>query len=160
MPERALLARLVPALLMAMVLVLGIAKVIVGISRNRPVIFLVFLCIATMILVAVFGKLPAVRTRSGDRLMASLRRRNSALQATARSAPQNLADTDLALAIALFGPAVLASGALRDLRQALWPVNTSWEGGSSCGGASCGGGGGGCSGGGCGGGGCGGCGGG
>ena len=157
MPGQARLVRFLPAALVGSVLLLGIAKINVGLSRHRPVSYLTMLCMLTGFITMVFAMKPSWRTRAGDRLLQQLRDRNAALRATATSAPQNLADADVAMALALFGPSVLATGALLDLKYALWPPSSSGagcSGGSGCGGGGCGGGG--CGGGGCGGG-CGGC---
>jgi uncharacterized protein (TIGR04222 family) len=142
--------RAAPALLMGLCLLIGLLKVNVGISRHRPVEFLVMLCIATAGLLLCFViKIPH-RTRRGDKLLAALKQHNAALEVTT---PRHMAPADLALAMALFGPTVL-SGVHDDLYSAFRQANAS--GGSSCGGSSCGSSGG-CGGGGCGGGGCGGC---
>jgi uncharacterized protein (TIGR04222 family) len=153
-----LMARLFPALLMVALLVLGVLKVHVGMQRNRPVSILFFLCFVTLIAALAFvGKSP-LRTRRGSKVLGKLQAENAALRTTAGRAPDSLAGADLMLAMALFGPAIFATGPMGDLGHAMAPPSqggTGCGGGSSgCGSSSCGGGGG------CGGGGCGGCGGG
>jgi uncharacterized protein (TIGR04222 family) len=145
---------------------LGATKVAVGLSRGRPVAFLILALAATAMAVVLFLANAPRRTPAGDRVLRALRSENAGLQSTAGSRALALSPMELALAVGLFGPAVLAgAGDMEDLRRAMQPANTS--GGSSCGsgcGSACGSGGGGGSscggGGGCGGGGCGGCGGG
>lgn len=168
MPGQKVSARLLPALLIACVLLVGAVKISIGISRGRPVTILVLLCLVATAVATCFAAVPVYRTRAGDRMLARARGQNAALHTSALRAPQRLACSDLALALALFGPAVLSNGALVGLRNALWPAKrgggwNGWDSWSSCGGGSWGGhgcGGGNCGGGGCGGGGCGGCGGG
>jgi len=127
------MARGIPAVLMAMVFVVGAVKVGIGLSRGRPVIFLILLCLPTIGIAISFLAKPVFRTRAGDRMMSQLRQQNAALRTAASTAPQRLANVDLALAIALFGPTILSTGDLLSLRQAIWPVNTSWGGGGGCG---------------------------
>jgi uncharacterized protein (TIGR04222 family) len=148
--------RLLPSLLVLGVTLLGVAKILVGIDRHRPVSFLVTLTVLSMIVAITFVARPAIRTRRGSAVLERLKAHNAALRTTASHAPNLLVGNDLALAFALFGAGAFASGPMADLRQTLAPPSQGGSGcggGSSCGGGSCGGGG-------CGGGGCGGCGGG
>jgi uncharacterized protein (TIGR04222 family) len=139
--------RLFPAGLILLVLLIGIAKIQVGLSRHRPVEILVILCVLTAVAALIFAVMPAYRTRAGDRVLKAMRHANSALKTTAKASPDRLAYNEVALALALFGPVVLAKGDLIGLRHVLFPAGTGGDGsGGSCGG-----------GGGCGGGGCGGC---
>jgi len=168
-PAASWVAALVALLPPAAVLLLGVAKVVVGLSRGRPVLFLVALCaVAVVVIVVAVRWRPGVTVR-GRRLLAELRRENAALETTARRAPERLVGSDLTLAVGLFGLGVLRPGALSGLPGALtagkaatasgassadggW-FSSSWgsscSSGSSCGSSGCGGG--------CGGGGCGGC---
>ena len=147
-------ARMVAALVMLAVLLLGVAKIFVGISRHRPVSFLVFLCIVAGIITLVVCNSRPARTRLGDQTLEQLRGESAALQMAARTRPDLMASGDVALAIGLFGVEALAftNDSWMDLKAALQPPVTTGSGSSS---SSCGGGG--CGGGGCGGGGCGGC---
>ncbi len=163
---KAITARIAPAMLMLATLAVGIAKIEIGVSRNRPVGYLVFICVVVGAATLIMSLIRVRNTRAGSAVMGRLRDRNAALRTAVGTAPERVGHEDLALAIALFGPAILASNDFTTLRQTLWPPSSSGGGcssGSGCGG-SCGGGsscgGGGCGGGGCGGGGCGGCGGG
>ncbi|HKQ03625.1 MAG TPA: TIGR04222 domain-containing membrane protein [Blastocatellia bacterium] len=146
-------ARTVSGLLMLAVLLLGVVKVFVGVSRNRPVGFLVFLCIVTGIITLVVINSRPARTRLGDQALTQLRGESAALQMAARTRPERLASGDVALAIGLFGIEALAftNDSWSDLKAALRPpVSTGGSSsssgcGSSCGSSSCGGGcGGGC----------------
>jgi uncharacterized protein (TIGR04222 family) len=120
-------------------LILGISKIFVGISRGKPVGYLVVLCIVTAIIGCGFLLVEPLRSSYGERVLKQLR------------STINPRNTDrLALAFALFGYSVLTDSSLADLKQVLTPSSSSGDGGGD-------GGGGGCGGGGCGGGGCGGC---
>lgn len=147
-------ARWWPVLMVAGVALFGAIKIAVGLSRDRPVAFLVMAVIATLVTAAFFLR-DASRTRAADRLLADLRRRHSRLNVRAAGVAPSLPVADVPLAIALFGMPVLAGGPLDDLRAALRaPPNQGGDGWTSGCGTGCGGGG--CGGGGCGGG-CGGC---
>ena len=159
-------ARLLPAVLVGGVALLGFAKIAIGISRHRPVTFLVILVgIAVFAMVQLYRNAPE-RSRRGDRVLERLRGSSTGLELTVKSKPDRLAPLDLALAVGMFGPAVMSAGPLSALGMTLapapvtkksWRFSGGWSadsGGisscsSSCGGGSCGGG--------CGGGGCGGC---
>ncbi|HEY9908433.1 MAG TPA: TIGR04222 domain-containing membrane protein, partial [Thermosynechococcaceae cyanobacterium] len=141
-------ARLYPILLLLTLLGLGVAKIAVGLSREKPVSFLIFLCfVVTVWGLGLFKALPQ-RTRYGDRVLADLRDR---FQRSNISSD----DPQLPLLFALFGPEILVGSPFTDL-ESVFPVYSS-RGGSDSGGGGIGGGGdsGGSSG--CGGGGCGGC---
>ncbi|WP_375769396.1 TIGR04222 domain-containing membrane protein [Archangium gephyra] len=148
---------------------LGVLKLGMGISRGRPVGFLVvLLCIATVMGFWLLGGAPR-RTRKGDKALAKLRADNEALRTTAKAdgAWGTMSSGSVAMAVALFGTGLLAASGMGDLRDYLMPpgsggggVDTDFggdSGGSDSGGGDSGGGDGGSS---CGGGGCGGCGGG
>lgn len=160
-------AQTLPVIIMVMVLLFGAIKVLVGLSRNRPVGFLFVLCGLTALIAFLFYKSPPHRTKDGDRTLERLKRENAALESTAKSNPERLAAGDVALAMALFGMTALAftDESWSALRQQLFPPRPVSSGGSSwissscsssscsssssCGSSGCGGG--------CGGGGCGGC---
>jgi uncharacterized protein (TIGR04222 family) len=147
--DKAPAARVIPTLLVLAVAFFGALKIAVGLSRGKPVVFLVILCVLTVLIaLAGFARRPH-RTRRGGRLLAQLKQDHAALAHAGRH-PNDLAEQDLALAMGLFGLVVLSEGPLADLKTALTPPPGS---GGSCGGGD----GGGCGGGGCGGGGCGGC---
>ena len=149
------IARIVPLLLIAAVIGIGCIKIMVGLSRQKPVAFLVVGCAATAIVGGIaFGR-AVHRSRRGDAALSELMVENSALQFQGARNGDSLASDDVALAVGVFGFSILQSGPLAELVTVFKPKPPA--GGGSCGsGSSCGGGGG-CGGGGCGGGGCGGC---
>lgn len=134
-----------PALIMAGLAAIGAVKAVVGLSRHKPVLFLVFGIVAA-IGAALFFLTRSARTRAGDRLLDRLKREHATLRRSDYSAASG---ADLALAVGLFGPAILVGGSLDELRYALGAPAPRQNSGGGCGGG-CGGGGGGC-------GGCGGC---
>jgi uncharacterized protein (TIGR04222 family) len=147
--EQAASARKIPALLLVALLALGVAKIAVGIDRNRPVEVLVFLCAITFVFAVLFLVIRPRRTGRGALLLERLKERHAALRTTARSAAGSaqLTPADATLAFALFGPAIFAAGPMHDLNRALQPPSSGGTGcgsASSCGSGSCGGGGGGC----------------
>ncbi len=153
--------RFLCALPLLIVLTLGFMKISIGLSRNRPVGFLVMLSIATFIVALIALCKRLTRTRRGDAVLSAMRAEHAALRSTASSRPRQLELEDLTMACALFGPAIFASAGdteYRDLARRFVPTMQGGDGsvaagcGSSSGGGGCGGG--------CGGGGCGGCGGG
>jgi uncharacterized protein (TIGR04222 family) len=159
-PNKIWIIQLSSAFIMFMVLLLGAAKILIGISREKPVGFLIVLCLITLIIGGLFLSIKPSRSRFGDIFLSHLHSQNSGLEKG-----QNT-DVQLGLAIALFGTSILnysSFSSFTDLRKVLGVATIGSNSGGSCGGGNCGGGdsgGGGCGGGGCGGGGCGGCGGG
>lgn len=160
--------RLATVLPLAVVAATGVIKMLVGLSRGRPIGFLLILTAITVFAVAIVWRWKPLRTPAGRTMFKSLQAANAALQTTSTADAKNLSGEDVALAMALFGTSVLLGPALAGLKTALIPsskssLGSSWGGmyvgcGSSCGssssngsscGSSCGGG--------CGGGGCGGC---
>lgn len=128
---------------------LGAAKVVVGLSRHRPVGFLVMLLLLGACLVPLI-KLPR-RTHLGTRVLAMRREGTWGLQISAQTAPALLSADELALAVALFGTGGLALpivGLLpshaRAVALASADSTCSCSSGGNCGGG-CGGGCGGCS---------------
>lgn len=150
---------------------MGGMKVVVGLDRGRPVLFLILALVVT--LVVMISRLVAMRRRTaaGEAMWQRISTRE---QSRRKPAADGLADHlpfdpgHAALAVALMGSSVLATPAYQPMHTALWaaqPGGGSASAASSggCGtGSGCGsgGGGGGDGGSGCGGGGCGGCGGG
>src|SRR5262249_16876522 len=114
-------ARTVPLLLMLALAGFGALKILIGISRDKPVTFLLMLCALTVIVaLGVFLRRPH-RTRHGDRVLDRLKKQHSALQYAAQQ-PGQLTWEELPLALGLFGLGVLAaSGPLKQLRTALHP---------------------------------------
>jgi hypothetical protein len=158
-----------PAIPVFALLLLGISKILVGMSRGKPVGFLVVLCIITAIIGWCFLQVPVQqRSRYGDRILAKLRTQHANLR-RAKASDSLEAEPQLALAFALFGAVILKGSPLANLTRDLYASPSSsyskrsnrsgsgstgiWWGGSDGGGGDggCGGGGGGCGGGGCGG---------
>lgn len=136
-------ARWGPATIMFALAAFGTVKILIGLSRHRPVLFLVAGVLAT-IGVAIYFLTRSRRTRAGDAALDRLKRVHASLH---RSDYSGVAAHDLALAVALFGPAVLSGGPLDELRNALGASPPRQNGGgcgSGCGGGGCGGGCGGC----------------
>ena len=155
--EQKVRAQILPVIIMVMVLIFGTIKILVGLSRNRPVGFLLVLCAFTAVIAFLLYKSPPLRTKYGDRTLERLKRENAALESTAKSKPERLASGDVAMAAALFGITSLAftDETWAALRRQIFPPTSGSNGSSSCssssscGSSGCGGG--------CGGGGCGGC---
>lgn len=121
---------------------LGVARMLVGMTRARPVGGLIVLLVVNF-LISLATCRPGRRNQRGERVLRDHLSQCAALQSTAgSSAKGNLSSEDLSLAMALFGTSALAT--------ALMPAPSSSSGcgsssscGSSCGGG-CGGGCGGC----------------
>lgn len=111
--------RLIPASVLGAVLVLGLAKVVVGISRDRPVTLLVVLC--ALVTAGIIWLLATGPRRSvlGDTVLNRLRAANAGLQETASVKPDRLSSEDLALAVGLFGANAIATGPMGDLGLAM-----------------------------------------
>ncbi|MEW4568525.1 TIGR04222 domain-containing membrane protein [Tautonia sp. JC769] len=148
--HRARVIQLASGIPVLLLLVLGLMKIQVGLARDRPVGFLVALCVLTAVFGAIFLFLRPHHTRRGYRLLERLRRSNYALKKTSQTRSESLQPREVARAVALFGTGVLVGGLLDPLRLTLDPPSSS-SGGGPGGGGDGGGGGGGC--GGCGGGG-------
>lgn len=150
--NRAIEVRMLTVAPLALVMLLGGAKLMIGLSRDRPVGFLLFLLFGTLVLIAALASWKPHRTGRGNAALRELRKRNAALASTASHGAWRLASSDLVLSIGLFGMGVLASatGPLATLGNTLKPPPQQRSGsscssgcGSSCGGG-CGGGCGGC----------------
>ncbi|MFY1832007.1 TIGR04222 domain-containing membrane protein [Myxococcus fulvus] len=153
-------ARWLPMLPMLGVLLLGLAKINVGLEREKPVSLLVFLCLVTA--GSLFFLTGRVWTsRRGAALLRALRWNQQPLKMSTMSADtsQAMNSQDLGVAVALFGLGAVAMSDFELMRRHIDPSGSSFSGSSSsssCSSSSCsssdgGGGGGGC--GGCGGGG-------
>jgi len=134
---------------MGVVLLIGGIKVCVGLSRERPVFFLVMLLIGTLVLAANVAKAP-LRTLRGDKVLKHFERRNAALRTSAMAAGSlavsPLSGDSIVYAVGLFGvsaaaldPTLTALGVYTGARPA--PVSADSSGGSSCSSGGCGGGG-------------------
>lgn len=151
------MARALPVVLIGSLVAFGLLKIVVGISRGRPVGFLLLgEAAAVLCLVALLATIPRV-TSAGKRLLRELASRTDTGRVTEKGQPVEtglLSDSTLVWSTALLGTAALANTQFSPLAA----MQTNWGGsaGGSSGGCSAGDGGGGCGGGGCGGG-CGGC---
>lgn len=122
---------------------LGATKLFVGVANDRPVFFLMMGLGAAIAFKPRSIAIPR-RTELGQAVVDTLQTSNLGLEATASTAPYAVSGTDMALAYALFGPAILAAP-----MQVLMPTflasrsqgGIDGGGGGGCG-SSCGGGGG------------------
>ncbi len=125
---------------MTPLLLLGLAKVMTGLSRGRPVDFLVFFMLLAVVATILARKRPRL-TRAGRQALRDYRRRHD------RAVRAPLAN-EVMLAFALTGPAVLAGTAAGPYGAVIWQAGAdgSYDGGSGSGsgGGGDGGGGGGC----------------
>jgi uncharacterized protein (TIGR04222 family) len=137
--NQSLKAQTYPAILFACLLGLGFAKIVVGISRGKPVSFLIVMCFIIAIVGLGFWKIPVHHSRYGDRILQDIRSR-------IRFTIVSHTDPQLPLAFALLGIAILPNDMMfAELKQVFTPVSSSDGGGGSDGGGSDGGGcGGGC----------------
>jgi uncharacterized protein (TIGR04222 family) len=116
------------------VLALGALKIAVGLLRERPVSILVVLTVVLGVFALwVMFSAPS-RTPRGSLVLDQARQRHAALESTATTAPQTLGAPQLAMALALFGPAVLIGSEFDPLRSVIAPPGS--NGGSSCSGGS------------------------
>jgi len=143
------LIRWIPWAILMAAPVIGVIKIGVGISRERPVGFLVILCILSVVAGFAFFASGSRRTRYGTRILEGMRSRYGHRTAggtlTWRANPEQML-----MGVALFGLPMLASTEHATFARILRPATSGGDAGvvaSSCGG----GGGGGCGGGGCGG---------
>jgi uncharacterized protein (TIGR04222 family) len=136
--------RLAAALPMLAVIALGMTKVGVGIARGKPVLFLLILLVVGAIALGVkIFKLP-LRSSQGEAALAKLRRRNAALELTAKRPAADLDAASLMLAVGLFGTEVLAGDDLVWMQQGFYNNRSDSSSSSGCGSSGgCGGGGGG-----------------
>lgn len=117
------------ALPVLLVLTLGVAKVVVGVARDRPVGFLVFLCLVMLIALFVYLRTGSRITPAGQKAL----RRARIEHAAAIRAPRS---QDMAIAVALLGTAALAGTAYAAYHQARVPPGDSGSSGSDSGGSS------------------------
>jgi uncharacterized protein (TIGR04222 family) len=133
-PYQSLKAQTYPAAVFACLLTLGIAKIMVGISREKPVGFLVVMCLVVSVIGLCFWLAPVHRSRYGDQVLQEINGRIS-------SVAVSHADPQLPLAFALMGAAILPTETFADLKQMLTPVSSGGDGGGGDGGGGAGGGG-------------------
>jgi len=121
-----------PWLFFLVALGLGVAKVMVGVSRDRPVGYLVGLLFVAFVVGLSLRLFHSRRTRRGERALALLRLRHEALlhSASAEGSAGAMRPRELALAAGLFGVGVLSLVHFPALRDYLMPVSPSTGGGS------------------------------
>ncbi|GIW99285.1 MAG: hypothetical protein KatS3mg111_2618 [Pirellulaceae bacterium] len=137
-----MLARWIPASMMAALLLVGVGKIAIGLHRDRPVVLLVVACLIVLITGMSFLHKRRL-SRAGERVLRRYRGLAPPLVEAVRK--HRATGEDLAMALALTGGAALAGTSL----AALWPAGNSsrtnsgwWSGcGTGCGGGGCGGGG-------------------
>ena len=132
--------RLIAAAPLLLALCFGLAKLIIGVERGKPVAFLAILVLVTVFLAIVrFGSINSA-TGEGQGLLKRERERSDRM----RRAPMR---DEMGTSVALFGTAVLAGSEI----SAFHTLRSRSSDGGGDGGSSAGGGDGGCGGGGCGG---------
>ncbi|NPC85798.1 TIGR04222 domain-containing membrane protein, partial [Pyxidicoccus fallax] len=116
----ALRVRWLPALPVLALFLLGIAKVVVGLGRDKPVGILVALCFAG-VLVFPWLTLAPWRTRRGDAVLQALCMEQAPLRQTAKESAteSTMASEDAAMAVGLFGLTALAATDFEPLRRHL-----------------------------------------
>jgi uncharacterized protein (TIGR04222 family) len=129
---------------------LALGKIVIGVSRDRPVVLLVILAAVSLVALAV-ASFPRLTAR-GRAMMADIKTMYAGLRDRGTQLRRGNATPEMMMCVAIFGIAALTPTEYAFART-LFPQASSSSCGSSCGasGSSCG------SGGGCGGGGCGGC---
>lgn len=142
-------ARWWPLILVGGLASLGALKLVIGLSRGKPVSFLVMWLFALAVVALLFAKKPR-RTRQGDRVFKELQGQHESLKTMDFAQAGGFTAGDMMLVTALFGLAATSNPDVKLLQGALKPIAPS-DGGLGASSGSCGSGCGGC------GGGCGGC---
>jgi uncharacterized protein (TIGR04222 family) len=140
-------ARWWPILLVGGLVTFGLLKLAVGVSRDKPVGFLVVWLIALAVVMFLFARKP-LRTRRGERIFNELKAKHEPLKTLSIVQPDAASAANLMLVAGLFGLAAIQTSEVRMLQTALKPVPGS-DGGlagstGGCSGGGDGGGGGGC----------------
>ena len=155
-------AQLSAAFLTGATILMGISKLVIGISRDKPVGLLILGLLALIITTFFILKRPK-RTKTGDRLLQELQLQHYSLKKQAIKKGKNLSPEEIGLAVGLFGISTCAAAELKRLQTEVKSASAGsggcgadftiggWDGGdtggaSGCGGGGCGGGCGGCSG--------------
>jgi uncharacterized protein (TIGR04222 family) len=143
--ESFLLARWVPLLMLAMVWLLGAAKVGVGVSRGKPVAFLVMSLIALGVVGFCFWRRP-LRTRAGDKLLTRTKGEYRGLRNVHLQDGPSVGMPELVLAAGLFGITALDHPGIAQLQTAMGRADSTgshaasgYWGGGGCGSTGCGG---------------------
>lgn len=117
----------ISALPMLLVLSMGAVRLVNGLGRGKPVGFLLVMSCLFGLVVLVLLLRPPRRTRAGDFALAQAKVRHERLLRAPRG-------TELGIAVALTGTAVLSQTAFADYHQARQPAGSSGDGGGSDGG--------------------------
>ncbi|HIK42466.1 TIGR04222 domain-containing membrane protein, partial [Thermoleptolyngbya sp. M55_K2018_002] len=120
-------ARLYPTLLLLLPLLLGIAKVLVGLSRGRPVGFLLMMIVVWLAVIAIF-QLPPLSSRYGDRALQQIRATHQSAMTLRTRDLSAMQQTQLLFLIALAGTTALRGKEFASLRAALSPVSRTGSG--------------------------------
>ncbi|MDG2618080.1 TIGR04222 domain-containing membrane protein [Thermoleptolyngbya sichuanensis XZ-Cy5] len=126
-PAQAAKARLYPALLLLLPLLLGIAKVLVGLSRGRPVGFLLMMIVVWLVVIAIF-QLPPLSSRYGERALQQIRATHQSAMTLRTRDLSAVQQTQLLFLIALSGTTALRGKEFASLRAALSPVSSTGSG--------------------------------
>jgi uncharacterized protein (TIGR04222 family) len=126
-------AHLVPLAVALAVPAIGVAKIWVGMMRNRPV---GFLCVLELIVVALALALFLRKPLASRRGLAVLRKLKEEYAGLKSDGPGLLqrsdADSYLPLAVGLFGTAMLADTALAGVDRKMWNMPGDGSSGTSC----------------------------
>ncbi len=136
----------IPMLIALTVPLIGLIKIIIGLSQDKPVGVLCVLSLVSLGVALAFAVRPH-RTRRGDAILKRLKEQHSELEAPLRAGGASPVLLALPLAVGLFGPSVLNDTALAGLEKKIQSNTGGTEGGgcgAGCGGGGCGGGCGGC----------------
>lgn len=117
-------ARFFSAAPMLLVTALGIAKMVVGAARGKPIVFLGVLTVILFVVAMGFLLARPTRTRAGDRAVADAREKHARAMRAPRSG-------ELGLAVALLGTAALSGTAYAGYHQMRAPPSGSSDGGGS-----------------------------
>ena len=109
----------------------GFVKILMGMSRGRPVGILMVLCVVTAVIAWCLFQRPVFRTRQGDDTLNLLRNEHAALETQGTQMLTGLSAGDLMLAVALFGLPLLAGSQLGSFLLAFQPTPQSGAGGFS-----------------------------
>ena len=128
------LMRFLPGL--AALAVVGVIKIQIGLSLERPVGFLFMMMIVAIVIAAAIS-FPRLTAR-GKELLEDVTNLYSGLRTQVNSFRPGSASAELTMFAAVFGVAALAESPL-GYTQTLFPQTTSSDGGGGCGGGGCGG---------------------
>lgn len=138
-------ATILPFGVIVAMIAIGLVKIGIGLSRGKPVLFLVLICLIIAIGTVIGLARRTARSRYGDAVLAQIQDEHQA-QAKLGRQTASLPTAEFVMILGLFGMSALAGTDLDHLRK---PLATPGSDGGSVDGSGCGGG--------CGGGGCGGC---